>query len=410
MKRNQLIFSKLLYWITIIFLISGITLEMVTITDADAASENTIEIGILTDLSGPIAFPGGEVLKGMETAIEEFNSKGILFGKDIESIIEDDESKPAVALRKAEKMVLTKKVKYIIGTVSSAVALALESKAPEWGIVYVPVGAKNQDITGKNWNKNTFRRSRNDGQDMMIIAEWLNQHQDLQKWYCIGSDYVWGRGNVQAFKGVAETEGRAIIGEVYPDLSNKDYGPQIVKILEKEPQAVWAALSGAPAIDFIKQAKSFGLSDKSKIVGVLLLPDQVVKAAGESAVGVYGNVYYSPKLENESNTNFIKRFEKKYGVIPTYFNAEGYMSALMLLNGIKKSGDGQVSKVIEAMEGMEFDTPLGKELVRKEDHQAIQTSFMGRVVKTEKGVEITIDSTFSREQGAVPIEKTGLNR
>lgn len=411
MRKGKSLFGRSLVWLAIFPLTLAFNFFNLQMPSAIAAE--TITVGVLTDLSGTLAFPAQEMLQGFQVAVDEWNEKGGIKNKKIVIEVDDDEGKPAVGLRKAEKMVLSKGIKYIAGTVNSAVALAISAKAPEWDIIYLTAGAKAVDITGKSWNKNTFRRNRNDDQDMMIVSAWLDDHPELKTWYCIGADYVWGRGNVAAFKKIAEAKGRTIVGEVFPEIGNKDYGSQIIKIIEKKPDAVWAALSGAWAIDFIKQAKSFGLSDKAKIAGVLLTPESVVRAAGPAAIGLYGNLNYAVDINTPENINFKKRFQNKFKRVPTGFNVEGYVAAVMLFNGIAKAKSEAPKDVIQALEGLEYSSPLGKELVRKEDHQVLAPNYMGIVVKSEKdpgGVVTKVEKAYSREKGAVPLEKTGLKR
>jgi branched-chain amino acid transport system substrate-binding protein len=45
----------------------------------------------------------------------------------------------------------------------------------------------------------------------------------------------------------------------------------------------------------------------------------------------------------------------------------------------KTAGDTNSNKLINAMEGMTFDTPKGKMTFRKEDHQAMQSMYHFKV-------------------------------
>src|SRR5207247_9279417 len=58
-------------------------------------------------------------------AVEELNAKGGVLGNKVEIISEDDETKPAPAVRKAEKLILQDDVKLIVGAVSSGATMAV---------------------------------------------------------------------------------------------------------------------------------------------------------------------------------------------------------------------------------------------------------------------------------------------
>src|SRR5438132_13415994 len=61
----------------------------------------------------------------MQMAVEELNAKGGVLGHKIEMISEDDETKPAPAVRKAEKLILQDDVKLLVGVVSSGATMAV---------------------------------------------------------------------------------------------------------------------------------------------------------------------------------------------------------------------------------------------------------------------------------------------
>src|SRR3989442_5234531 len=62
---------------------------------------------------------------GIQMAVEELNAKGGVLGHRIEVISEDDETKPAPAVRKAEKLILQDDVKLLVGVVSSGATMAV---------------------------------------------------------------------------------------------------------------------------------------------------------------------------------------------------------------------------------------------------------------------------------------------
>ena len=50
------------------------------------------------------------------------------------------------------------------------------------------------------------------------------------------------------------------------------------------------------------------------------------------------------------------------------------------VTAIQKAGGTDTEKLIQAMEGMEFETPKGKMTFRKEDHQALQAMYAFKLV------------------------------
>jgi branched-chain amino acid transport system substrate-binding protein len=78
---------------------------------------------------------------------------------------------------------------------------------------------------------------------------------------------------------------------------------------------------------------------------------------------------------------------------------------MAVVEGIRKAKSTDTERLIAAMEGMEFMTPKGKMIFRKEDHQALQTMFSFRL-EVKPDVEWAVPALvreLSPEETAPPI-------
>ena len=62
-------------------------------------------------------------------AVEEINAQGGILGKKVRMIVEDTETDPAAGARKAQKLIERDKVHFMLGAVSSSVAIAVSEVA-----------------------------------------------------------------------------------------------------------------------------------------------------------------------------------------------------------------------------------------------------------------------------------------
>lgn len=85
----------------------------------------TLQLGVLTPLTGAGGADGPRMLKAIQAVAEEINAKGGLLGRKIELIIEDDQTNPEAAVRAARKLIDVNKVPVIMGTWASAVTSAV---------------------------------------------------------------------------------------------------------------------------------------------------------------------------------------------------------------------------------------------------------------------------------------------
>src|ERR1035438_9663881 len=71
--------------------------------------------------------------------------------------------------------------------------------------------------------------------------------------------------------------------------------------------------------------------------------------------------------------------QKRFTAPPDFFPAGGFSAAMAAVAAVTKAKSTDTEKLIEAMEGLEFDTPKGKMVFRKEDHQALQSMYHFKV-------------------------------
>src|SRR6202521_3062781 len=90
---------------------------------------------------------------------------------------------------------------------------------------------------------------------------------------------------------------------------------------------------------------------------------------------VGGAYYYYEIPKNPVNDWLVREHMKRFNEPPDFFTCGGFAAAMAVVAGIQKAGGTDTEKLIAAMEGLEFQTPKGKMIFRKEDHQALQSMY-----------------------------------
>ena len=93
-----------------------LVLAAAALAAAQAYAADTIKIGFISSLSGPVAALGVPYEKGIRAAIAQ---QPTIAGKKVELIVLDDASDPTTAGRNARKLVVDDKVDVLVGTVSA---------------------------------------------------------------------------------------------------------------------------------------------------------------------------------------------------------------------------------------------------------------------------------------------------
>ena len=345
-----------------------------------ALAQAPIKIGIVQGLTGPFEVYAKQMVAGFKLGLEYgTGGKMEVGGRKIELLIEDDQLKPDVAKQKATKLYADDKVDLVVGTTSSAAALAILPVAQEFKKVLVVEPAVADSITGEHWNRYIFRTGRSSGQD--AAANALAVAKPGVSIATIAQDYAFGRDGVAAYKAEVLKHGAVIVHEEYTPRDATDFTAPIQKIigaLKDKPGpkyvfVIWAGKGGPFPQLVANRLDKFGitLTSGSNVLDVL----KQMKAMGLE--GMVGGAYYYYELpKNAVNDWLVVEHIKRFKEPPDFFTCGGFAAAMAVLAGIQRAGGTDSEKLIAAMEGMDFQTPKGKMTFRKEDHQALQTMYV----------------------------------
>jgi len=345
-----------------------------------AAAAQTIKIGLVQGISGPFEVYAKQEITGFTMGLEyATGGKGEVLGRKIEVLIEDDQLKPDVSKQKVTKLYADDKVDLVVGTTSSAAALAILPVAAEFKKVLIVEPAVADSITGEAWNRYIFRTGRTSSQD--AIANALAVAKPGVSIATIAQDYAFGKDGVAAYKVQVEKLGAKVVHEEYTPRDATDFTAPIQKILgalkdAKGPKyvaVIWAGKGGPYAQLVASKVDKSGITITSG--GNVL---DILKAfKSYNLEGMVGGAYYYyyeiPK--NPVNTWFVTEHLKRFKEPPDFFTCGGFAAAMAVVAAIQKAGVTDTEKLIAAMEGMEFQTPKGKMIFRKEDHQALQSMY-----------------------------------
>lgn len=341
---------------------------------ANKADGETIKVGVLASLTGPLETYGKQTVQGFELGLD-YATGGTreIEGKKIKFIVEDTETKADVAVKKATKLLEEEEVDFIVGSSSSSDTLAVLPLAEEYKKIMVVEPAAADSITGKDWNKYIFRTGRNSSQDAVAGAAAIAK--EGVKIATFAQDNAYGHDGITAFKQAAEKLGAKIINEQYADASSTDFTPNIQNIISSKPDYVFIVWAGSNSPwkqikDMKVEEQGIKLSTAAQDIASLKTMDALIGMNGYS-------IYYHTLPNNKVNDWLVEEHKKRFnGTIPDLFTAGGMSAAISIVEALKQTkGDRNSDKLISKMEGMEFETPKGTMKFRPEDHQALQSLY-----------------------------------
>jgi branched-chain amino acid transport system substrate-binding protein len=373
-KRAMVPGALFVLFLGMIFLLSPLKVN--------AEKSEPIKIGAVCDITGVLNSYGVQIKRALEYFEKEMNSKGGILGRPIEIIFEDSQSDPAVTLRKMRKLVESDKVKFLTGPAGSNAVRAIYGHLPRWDAIYLSTVNGAGDLTSaKLFNGHLFRIGHSAPQAARTVRLYLEE-APFKTFMGIASDYVYGRSAIESFQSQVKDLGLEYTESAFTPLGTKDFSAWIGKIKAAKPDVLYSALVGEDTINFMRQAKGYGLFDEVQMLFEQINLRPTILPVGDAAVGIIGSSRYSFTFDNPDNKEFVKKFYAHYKEYPDMSDGEMYNCLMFFKNVVEKIGTADdISKFIKGGEGLEYTSIKGKVKVRACDHQGINYGWFVRVVE-----------------------------
>lgn len=372
-----------------------------------------LKIGLLTDQSGALAIYGPMQERGFRLGLE-YATGGTMevAGRPIEVIVRDNGSDPEKAVSDARELIEAEGVDLLVGTCSSGATMAVQQVAAENKVILIAEPAAATDITGKNFNPYTFRTSRTNYQDAVVMGLGL---LELGKTFVqIAPDYAFGWGSACGFYAVVKGGGGTFpindtpegCGSVFIPFDTTDFTPYLQQVLDSGAEVLIITWAGAGFVPLFQQMQQLGIFEQM-VVGTGIGDNQTLAAGYANAVGSTGIIVYHYTLpKNPVNDWLVQRHKEKYGTPPDLFTAGGMAAAIMAVEGLKRTnGDSSADALIKVYEdNFSFDGPNGKYIIRPYDHVSLYPLYYVRLINVTdpefKFLELIRE--FAPEEAAPP--------
>ena len=374
---------KKLSWIAICMALSvGL---LFAFTPAHAAK--TIKIGLVDCYSGGATTFTYDVRDAFQLAMDNVNSKGGILGRKVEITTRDTKFKVDIGVNVTKELVMREGVDILVGTINSSVALAIGEIVKGEKIPFFVTFSKSAKITGEKGQRYVFAITENTTMIGKAAARGLAEKPYIKYWIA-GDDYEYGHAlgdgvwsNLKKLKPDVK-----LIGQSWWKVGEPELTPYLTAIMAAKPDAVIFATGGASMVNIMKASKATGFSEKIPMfVHTATELSTLLPLGQEAPVDVLGTsnyFFYFP--ETNENMTFVKDFENVYKRKPRVGALYGYLTAQYIIKGYEKAGKINSEKLIDALEGLTVDSPVGPVEMRACDHQAQLPMFMGVTKQSPK--------------------------
>ena len=338
-------------WLGVVLVVAGLA--------GPALAQKPVKIGVLTPLSPPGDASAGQfIVRGAKMGVEDINARGgVLGGRKIELVVEDDAGTPEKGVAGLRKLATQDQVAAVIGQFHSSVMGAVQTLAEQFEIPVFSTQASARGITEQHLNY-TFRTHVIDPDRVQLWNRWIKQH-GFKRVVLLTENTDYGVGLVEETKKQFKTmEVQAELKTIIFDRAVVDLTPQLLEIKHWNPDIVLNGGIGTPVYLIIKQAYDIGLFPA---VPMLVSYDLPVRAEYWKNLGDKGNylayiVYYHPTMKLTARGEaFRKTYQEQFKEEPVYGAFNAYTQVVLLADALNASKSDKGADLVKTLLNNTFE-------------------------------------------------------
>ena len=371
-------------------LLAATAAGMLALGTAAHADDNTIKVGVLATLEGAFTVLGQDSMRGADLAFKERDY--MAGGKKLEVIKGSSDASPDSAVAAARKLVEQDGVQILIGPLSGDEGLAVKNYAKtQPQVTFINGTSAAQDTTLRDPAPNFYRFTTDGAQWQAGLGDYAYNTKGYKKIVTVAEDYSFPYTQVLGFMLGYCKAGGHVVNKFWVPIGNKDFS-SIVASIPDDIDAVYVALGGADAVNFLSQYDQAG-GNKPMIGGSITVDQTVLGSKGKTKTYLIGTPSAGPIADNWDDPRwktFVAAYKKAYpDGFPSpslfahgyYVEAEAMIHALNDIHG--DLSDGQ-KNFRAALADETLDTPTGTVKLDK-NRNAIADIFLTEVAQGPDG-------------------------
>jgi len=352
-----MIARSVLIAVTISWLVA--TTSFVGAALADHRAGNVVVVGGTLALSGRYAEPAGRFLNAWKLYVDELNQRGGLLGHKVELRILDDTSDTRTAIELYEKLITTDKVDLVQGPYSSAITDAVANVMEVHRRPFVGSGASK--VIWERGRKYIFSLPQAQAPDYQNGALHIAKELGIKRIAIIGQGSLFPRQTTAGTLELAKKLDLEVVFLQSYHKDEKDFAALLKTIEASGAEAIFSNSYFADSVAQLRQMRELGINVKmfAGTVGPGL--PKFTEELGGAAEFVLGSTQWEPRatLGYPGIREFIKGYEKLYGVTPNYHAAGGYGVMQILEAAVKHAASFEPEKVRDALASITVETIKG---------------------------------------------------
>lgn len=316
-----------------------------------AIAADTVKIGLIAEITGPNAEAGNYTLNGAKLAVDFINKKGGILGKQVELVIEDNQSTNPGTVLAFTKLGGNKDIPAIIGPIRSTQTQAASPSIAKLGIPTM-IGGSDPSLTKVN-NRWLFRCRPSDLYSSRVIANFGVNKLKLKKWVIVHSTDAFGAGGAKALEEALKEYGvEPVLVQGYTN-NSQDFTPVVLAIKKSGADVIGSYMTNSQDVGiFAKQLRQLGVTT-TWIGSASIVTDTAMKLAGDSLHNTYGIADFNPDA-NPAAKAYAAAYRARHKLEPDVYSSWAFDAMNVIataLNTAKSTRAEDIRKAIVGIKG-----------------------------------------------------------
>ena len=315
-----------------------------------------IRIGVLHSLTGTMAASERPLVDAARLATAEINAAGGLLGRQIEILVADGRSDPAMSAIEAERLIVAEKVSALFGCWTSACRKAVLPVVEQHRhLMFYPL-----QYEGLEQSPNIFYTGLAPNQQILPGTRWAMDSFG-RKIYLLGSDYVFPRTANRIIRDLAQASGSQVLAERYLPLGDTGFDAAVAELRALKPDVVLNTLNGDSNLHFFRALRAAGL-DALPVMSFSVAEGELgAMGLAELHPNHYAVWSYFRSVPGEANHRFVTAFRARYGEdrVPSDPIEAAYVGVRLWAQAVRDAGSESPDLVNHSMLQQSIAAPSG---------------------------------------------------
>jgi urea transport system substrate-binding protein len=325
-------------------------------------ARNKLRVANFVTFSGSPGIWGPASTNSVKLAVSEINKRGGILGREIELCVCDAGGPIEEVTRRAAEVIAFDEADVIMGSHISAVRVALRkvtgNRIP---YIYTPVYEGGERTPGVMAIGETPRwQSR-------PAIHWLADVKKAQRWYLIGSDYVWPWQSHRAVKKYIAESGGHVVGEEFVPLGEDNHEAHLERIRAAKPDVVLISLIGTDSITFNRAFGECGLSATTLRLAGAMDETVLLGIGADNTENLFCSSGYFNCLGSRANDEFLGQYRAMFGAHAPPIGSVGqsnYEGLRFLEEAAKRAGSLELRPLLAAARNIDYSGARGLVSIR----------------------------------------------